>query len=373
MSKNKVTLGCAAIVKNEAYVIKEALLTCKDLFDEFFILDTGSTDGTQAVLTEAGIKWQQVHMTGDVSAMRNEAIKQVQSDWILMLDADEVIAPEAVAAIRNLIASAEHDAYWINQCDCPRGQRSSVVSCAVPRLFRRSSGVHYGRPTNETFIDHQGQLPPLRVVPVCISHWGNIAFLEEFPEKKQEKLNIKIGLMAEWLKSHPQDTEGWIYIGQVYAIIGDYKKYYECFDRAFGSAKPGVQKVFVLEQLCVAADKLRDLDKLFMVCRILQEADPENAIALYHLSMLAIAQGHVEQGMDGLITMIDCPVPDRRPYRAFTHYFSRLRYVTLGKLFEQRGEWRKARKVYEHGAQHFGDAMVKELLQKATEAVGIGT
>ena len=44
---------------------------------------------------------------------RNDALDQIDADWILFIDADERSSPEQAAEVRALIASGQHNGYWI--------------------------------------------------------------------------------------------------------------------------------------------------------------------------------------------------------------------------------------------------------------------
>src|SRR5689334_17546693 len=52
------TLTIAMIVKNEAANIRAAVESFRPVADEIVIYDTGSTDGTQAILDELGVRWR---------------------------------------------------------------------------------------------------------------------------------------------------------------------------------------------------------------------------------------------------------------------------------------------------------------------------
>ena len=117
MSEKPLSLAVVSITKNEAYIISDALLACQGLFDEVFVLDTGSTDGTQAILDAAGVPWAQGTWGDDFSKARNAAIAHAKSDWVLMLDADEIVTARTVGSIRNFLKTADKSAYWLLQCN----------------------------------------------------------------------------------------------------------------------------------------------------------------------------------------------------------------------------------------------------------------
>lgn len=365
-----MTIGCAAIVKNDAYIIEDALLACRHLFDQFFVLDTGSTDGTQDILKRLNVDWQQGEWHDDFSRARNQAWQNLRTDWVLVLDADEIVSAETVAAIRQALQNPDATAYWLNLCNSPRGSYQTQVHHQVGRLFKRDSGIHYVRPINENLADAEDKFLPVKVLPAIIHHWGNIAHLAEQPEKKKEKLARNIRLMSAWLKDHPQDTEAWIFLAQTHLLDQNYAEAFACFDRAMAKPRNTNQQQFILEHMCVCLDKMQDYKKLLMACQALQAAEPDNAIAMYHLILMAVSEGHVKAALNAFPLLLTLPVRERHPYNTLYTYYTKLRYVAYGKLLEQQGRRAEAAQVYQQGVKDFGDAFLNDLLtQVATPQV----
>ena len=84
---DRVPLSACIIAMNEADRIRpclDSLAFC----DEILVLDSGSTDGTQALCREAGARVIETDWPGWVK-QKNRAIAAARHDWILSLDADE--------------------------------------------------------------------------------------------------------------------------------------------------------------------------------------------------------------------------------------------------------------------------------------------
>ena len=96
------TLGLSMIVKNEAHVIKRLLTSVSPVIDYWVIADTGSTDGTQEIITEffkeRGIPGQllQIDWKDDFSYARNVSLDALEShvDYGMWIDADEELILE---------------------------------------------------------------------------------------------------------------------------------------------------------------------------------------------------------------------------------------------------------------------------------------
>ena len=81
------------IVKDEENDLVKCLRSVKPVVDEMIVVDTGSTDRTKDIATALGAKVFEFPWENDFSAARNFSISQAKGDWILALDADEVISP----------------------------------------------------------------------------------------------------------------------------------------------------------------------------------------------------------------------------------------------------------------------------------------
>jgi hypothetical protein len=87
-------------------------------------------------------------------------------DWVLMLDADEELAPEDHAALLALIADGRHDAYALPRYNFPGADKSGVM-VAYPdrqvRLLRHGKGsrIGYSGVVHETVRGVPTGFPPL--------------------------------------------------------------------------------------------------------------------------------------------------------------------------------------------------------------------
>lgn len=100
------TISLCMIVKDEEAFLEQCLNSVKALVDEMIIIDTGSTDKTKAIAQQFTKKVLDFPWGDDFAAVRNEAIKHATKDWILIMDADEVIAQQDHEKIKQTIQQA---------------------------------------------------------------------------------------------------------------------------------------------------------------------------------------------------------------------------------------------------------------------------
>ncbi len=107
-------ISLCMIVKNEEKLLKNCLNSAKDFADEIIVVDTGSSDRTKAIAYEFTDKVFDFKWTDDFSAARNFSLQKASGDWILVLDADEVVAERDWARLRKIAELDEADAFFLN-------------------------------------------------------------------------------------------------------------------------------------------------------------------------------------------------------------------------------------------------------------------
>lgn len=90
------------IVKNEENNISNCLDSVSDLFDEIIIVDTGSTDNTKDMVKKYTDKIYDFKWINDFSAARNFAFSKATNDYVMWLDADDIIKTDDLFKLKNL-------------------------------------------------------------------------------------------------------------------------------------------------------------------------------------------------------------------------------------------------------------------------------
>lgn len=94
MENEMKTISLCMIVKNEEEVLARCLNSVKKAVDEIIIVDTGSVDETKKIAKSFGAKVYEFEWIDDFSAARNYSFSFASCDYIIWLDADDVISPQ---------------------------------------------------------------------------------------------------------------------------------------------------------------------------------------------------------------------------------------------------------------------------------------
>ncbi len=87
----KKTLGLVMIVKNEERCLEKCLKAVRNIVDEIYITDTGSTDKTVEIAKKFNAHISHFEWINDFAAARNFSLEQSECEWNLVLDADEYL------------------------------------------------------------------------------------------------------------------------------------------------------------------------------------------------------------------------------------------------------------------------------------------
>jgi glycosyltransferase involved in cell wall biosynthesis len=101
-------LSIFIISRNEADRIGRTIAAVRDLSDDIIVVDSGSTDGTQAIAEAAGARVIHNDWPG-YGPQKRFAEDQCRHGWLFNLDADEWVPPALATEIRTALSSVPDD------------------------------------------------------------------------------------------------------------------------------------------------------------------------------------------------------------------------------------------------------------------------
>jgi glycosyltransferase involved in cell wall biosynthesis len=137
-------------VKNEA----ENLRRCLPVLawaDEVFVVDSQSEDATAEVASQHGARVVQFRFNGSYPKKKNWSLDNLplRNDWVLIVDADEVVPPELAEEITRRTAADEADGFYLNMKYFFLGRRINHCGyheCWNLRLFKHRLGRYERMP-----------------------------------------------------------------------------------------------------------------------------------------------------------------------------------------------------------------------------------
>ncbi|QEL25842.1 glycosyltransferase family 2 protein [Bosea sp. F3-2] len=224
-------LSIFIIALNEVDRIGRTVEAARALSDDIVLVDSGSTDGTQALAESLGARVIFNPWPG-YGQQKRFAEEQCRHDWLLNVDADEVLPPDLIAEIAALFASGSPpaDAYKIRIAEIFPGEKAPhrfAYGLAPVRLYRKSWGRYSVSPVH----DRVDLLPGTKVGRLrgTIHHFSVRSLGEQM-----EKLNAYSDAQADDLDARGETISAFrllaefpanfvkAYIGRRHALRGVY-------------------------------------------------------------------------------------------------------------------------------------------------------
>jgi glycosyltransferase involved in cell wall biosynthesis len=141
-----MTVTVVILTKNEERHISRALASVSAIADRCVVVDSGSTDSTIELARNSGCEvWDNPWV--NYATQFNWALDQLpqETDWVLRLDADEIVTPELAKQIKVILPklSAETKGVYVSRRMHFLGRRikwGGVFPIRVMRLFRNGAG-----------------------------------------------------------------------------------------------------------------------------------------------------------------------------------------------------------------------------------------
>ncbi|MEK7060609.1 MAG: glycosyltransferase family 2 protein [Patescibacteria group bacterium] len=145
MAKKNVTISVAIATHNEAVKLGDCLSSVASWADELVVVDGGSVDGTPEIAKRFGAIVYKRDNPPMFHINKQYAINACRCDWILQLDADEIISPKLRGEIQSVIKKKNTNIgyqmprknFFIGKWLSKGGQYPDYLV----RLFKRGKGI----------------------------------------------------------------------------------------------------------------------------------------------------------------------------------------------------------------------------------------
>lgn len=162
--------------------------------DEIIVLDSHSTDRTEALARAAGAKVFQRVFT-DYAEQKNEAISHASHPWVLMVDADERISPALAQEIQRILREDSGQAvYKIKRETVFLGHRlrwSGTQGDAPIRLIPKGK-AHLAQPVHETVVTEL----PVKTLTSPMEHFTTRT-MTDYRKKLEKYIRLEINHLKD--------------------------------------------------------------------------------------------------------------------------------------------------------------------------------
>lgn len=170
-----IPVSAFLITRNEEQRLARTLAAL-DWVDDIVVVDSGSTDRTGEIARAAGARFVHRDWTG-YGPQKRHAEELCRHDWLLNVDADEVVTPDLAQEIQTLIARGPAPGTWkvriLNVYPGDRKPRPLANDYDVVRLYHRTVARYRDHPLFDRVVSNTipGQLrAPIHHFPLHSFH-----------------------------------------------------------------------------------------------------------------------------------------------------------------------------------------------------------
>ena len=193
------TVSLCMIVKDEEAMLPRSLAAVAPFADELIVVDTGSTDRTVAIAESFGAKVLHHPWDGDFAAARNVGLDAATSDWLMYLDADEVLVDGEGERLRELLGHTWREAIFLTESNHVGELEDGVaVEHNALRLFRNRPEYRFEGRVHEQFAHRLPSFPErVEYSQVRIEHFGYLGAVRDAKGKANRNLELLERQIAE--------------------------------------------------------------------------------------------------------------------------------------------------------------------------------
>ena len=320
------SLSLCMIACDEARFLERCLDSASECVDQLIVVDTGSEDDTLDVAQKAGAIVAEFEWVDDFAAARNCSLDIATSDWIFVLDCDEVLAPQDWVQIRAAIDSGQADAYRMTTrnyslksnrvgwtpCDGAYAREELTYSGWFPttkvRLFRNAPEVRFEGALHE-LVEHSAERSgwTLADCAVAVHHYGYV--------EKERQATTYAGLALRKAEGNPEDASAQYELALAYRDCGRYEEARSAIDACIVLVESGKAAGPYLDPSLVylvkgeIAGKLDDRGAERRAYEQSLERDPSSFQAMNNLGSALMRAGDLEGALD-LYTRANAVAPN---------------------------------------------------------------
>lgn len=337
------TVSLCMIVKDEEEVLARCLESAKGLADEIVIVDTGSADGTRAIAAEYTDRIFDFPWNDSFADARNYAFSKGTGEYLMWLDADDVIEGEDRERFLRLKESltGEEDVVMLPYEAAFDGQGRPVFSYYRERLLRNHRGFRWEGAVHEAIA------PAGRVV------WGDAAVRHrkgrEKPGGGDRNLKIYEGLLKAGEKLDARHEFYYARELKDHGRYGEAAKVFSAFlDRPDGWVE---NRVEACRQLAACFKALGDSDGEMRALLRSFVFDVPRAETLCQLGNAFMEQGKYEAAAYWFLLAPAAPRRDKAGGFVMEDCYGYIPYLQLCVCFDRLGDYGRAAEYNERAAE----------------------
>ncbi|WP_051621207.1 glycosyltransferase [Paenibacillus sp. UNC451MF] len=372
-----VTVTAAIMVKNEERCIERCLRCLIGAVDEIVVMDTGSTDRTLDIVRQfPEVKLYETEWQDSFSQLRNEILPLLTSDWVLWVDADEVLHQDDARHLREIAGIFDDSkqpvilqVWMANQYG-----RHYQQDFSQSRMFSLRHGLRYFGRIHEQIVPPGGLQERVntisRKVRIRLIHDG----YDPAIWKSRLKSDRSMKLLQLMVEEEPLNPSGWFFYGRECFSNGEQERAFTYLQEAERLAQdaPGFSAIDTVRLFMVKIHLQRqEWEAAMRLCTKILWQSPDYPDAHYHLAQAQVgkARALVQQAKKEMVAYNEAiisyrgattPDPELKAWKAGLH---------MAELAVRSCKLAEAKKLLEYYAQRYPDVEALQTAQQHLEGI----
>ncbi len=222
------TISLCMIVRDGEKYIERCIESVLPAISEIIIVDTGSIDKTLEKVKRFNPKVFNFEWNDNFADARNISLQNATSDYIIVLDADEIVFSEDLPKLVKAIEDTDADCLTIRFYNLTDENNEGEYNVHEGlRIFKKGSYHYAGAIHEQPVFNYEDRKPVLEHTGVRIKHYGYIK-----ANSGEKKFNRNMTILNKVLEENPDEPFHLFNMGNQYMSIGDYKKALEYYQKA---------------------------------------------------------------------------------------------------------------------------------------------
>ena len=300
------SISLCMITKNEEKYLEQCLNSVKSIVDEIIIVDTGSTDKTKEIAKKFNANIFDFKWIDDFSAARNESIKHATKEWVLVLDADEVIEKKDLSKIKNTIENPEdfvgfqleQRSYLNNFFEGAVKNNSDFelienypfyISHHLVRLFKNKLGLYFKHRIHELIEDSITEKNlKYKKIDVILHHFGSLKNENLISNKTEQYSKI----ILKQLEEEPENARYNYQAARMFLGRNDISNALRYFQK---TAKSNPNYKLVFSEIAKIYLQMNDKNRAIEYFKKSVKHNPNNPSPANNLAVVYMSIGKFEQ------------------------------------------------------------------------------
>ncbi|SCW58584.1 Glycosyltransferase involved in cell wall bisynthesis [Paenibacillus tianmuensis] len=331
------------IVRDEECNIERALQSIPDSYEKI-VVDTGSKDATVEIANRNGAVVKYFDWIQDYSAARNYSMSFASGQYILILDADEVLADHTEQQIREFVEVFPGKAGTVSVENWIKDEWHTHRSI---RLFPNDVSTFYYQGKVHETLCQQGKDVLFENTGVTIYHYGYEEELYQNGGKAQRYLD----LYQQCLLENPDDGYMLYQLGKLYFSIGEKERALDALERCLAVNEQN--NLYYPVMLVMLGYILKDIGQSKLAEELLEpftNVYMDYPDIFFLLGLLAMDTGRIRE-IEAYFSQA-IKIGETKKYSSVKGVGSFKAAYNLGVYYEVTGNREMAIKHYRQSAQH---------------------